>query len=337
MNADLVKRLVAITPKMAEAGKRKLIELGYLDVEFTDAQKVYEAMAALESPVAQPVPVADAVLESAQKLAREYRPSMPTEVLHLWASDAVKALRVLSDRPTPQPASAGYGLKSPTPVGVSEAEKALVTARKQLVTLGGEPHPHDMNADQIQGAVLFVIDNAIAALRSQPPGTKEPAPGVTEEMVEALGLVERLAGVTEEDAYQRPWTFGELCRDAASRLSEQEEEIARLRRELDAARAERDRANDLLSTDEMAERAILSAIAIDGLKSENDALKAEVEKLKAALEPFATFGEWMELETEGFSDTDELQLMCGEHLFENFKVGDFRRARALEAQGGENG
>lgn len=38
------RELVAITPRMAEAGKAKLIELGYEGVEFTDAQKVYLAM-----------------------------------------------------------------------------------------------------------------------------------------------------------------------------------------------------------------------------------------------------------------------------------------------------
>ncbi|MER9662326.1 hypothetical protein [Mesorhizobium sp. M0159] len=38
---ELVK---ALTPKMAEAGRAKLVELGYEGVDFTDAQKVYLAM-----------------------------------------------------------------------------------------------------------------------------------------------------------------------------------------------------------------------------------------------------------------------------------------------------
>lgn len=35
-------------------------------------------------------------------------------------------------------------------------------------------------------------------------------------------LVERLRNVTEEDAYAAPWTFGELCREAADRLAASE-------------------------------------------------------------------------------------------------------------------
>jgi len=31
-------------------------------------------------------------------------------------------------------------------------------------------------------------------------------------------MVERLRGVTEEDAYASPWSFGQLCREAASRI-----------------------------------------------------------------------------------------------------------------------
>ncbi|MER8602842.1 hypothetical protein NKH48_03470, partial [Mesorhizobium sp. M1233] len=54
VDGEMVK---ALTPKMAEAGRAKLVELGYEGVDFTDAQKVYLAMrdAALnpETPAAQ--------------------------------------------------------------------------------------------------------------------------------------------------------------------------------------------------------------------------------------------------------------------------------------------
>jgi len=40
---------------------------------------------------------------------------------------------------------------------VQEFEKALLVAEQHIVTLGGNPHPHDQNADQIQVAVLAVI------------------------------------------------------------------------------------------------------------------------------------------------------------------------------------
>jgi len=60
------------------------------------------------------------------------------------------------------------------------------------------------------------------------------------------------------------------------------------------------------------------------------ALKAENERLRAALEPYSGFGEFMELETEGFADADKLRLVLEESDFilGEVTVGDFRRARA---------
>lgn len=55
---------------------------------------------------------------------------------------------------------------------------------------------------------------------------------------------------------------------------------------------------------------------------------ALISELVGALEPFANFGEYVDLETEGFSGGDEFQLMIGDHLMETFKVFDFGRARA---------
>lgn len=56
----------------------------------------------------------------------------------------------------------------------------------------------------------------------------------------------------------------------------------------------------------------------------DDRLREVVE----ALEPFASVGELIEVETEGFADSDELELLFADHLFERITVGKFRRARA---------
>lgn len=49
------------------------------------------------------------------------------------------------------------------------------------------------------------------------------------------------------------------------------------------------------------------------------------------IEPFAAFGEYMEVETEGFSDTDRLNLVPEESdvVIGDLFVADFRRARSL--------
>ena len=58
-------------------------------------------------------------------------------------------------------------------------------------------------------------------------------------------------------------------------------------------------------------------------------LIAERDGLREALAPFADFAEYLEVETEGFANTDELDLCVQESGFrlERFKIGDFRRAR----------
>jgi hypothetical protein len=67
-------------------------------------------------------------------------------------------------------------------------------------------------------------------------------------------------------------------------------------------------------------------------------LEDRVRTLEAAVAPFADFGEYLEVETEGFSDTDELDLCVEESGFrlERFYVGAFRRARSsLNQDGGK--
>ena len=58
-------------------------------------------------------------------------------------------------------------------------------------------------------------------------------------------------------------------------------------------------------------------------------LIAERDGLREALAPFADFAEYLEVETEGFSDTDELDLCVEESGFRliKFKISDFRRIR----------
>lgn len=58
------------------------------------------------------------------------------------------------------------------------------------------------------------------------------------------------------------------------------------------------------------------------------ALIAERDALAKALEPFADFGEYLKVETEGFSDDDELVLVVEDSgfRFERFKIAAFRLA-----------
>lgn len=67
---------------------------------------------------------------------------------------------------------------------------------------------------------------------------------------------------------------------------------------------------------------------LDTLASKSERIKT----LEAALEPFADFGELIDLETEGFDDADELEMTFPESgiVLDRKRVGDFRRAhRAL--------
>lgn len=53
-----------------------------------------------------------------------------------------------------------------------------------------------------------------------------------------------------------------------------------------------------------------------------------IAELVVALEPFARFGEYIDLETDGFSGSDVFELIIGDHLMETFKVFDFSAACA---------
>lgn len=83
--------------------------------------------------------------------------------------------------------------------------------------------------------------------------------------------------------------------------------------------------------------------ALIAAESRVQSLEEEVKRLREALEPFADFGEFMEVETEGFSDTDRLELVPEES---DVRIGDlfvsaFRRARSalsyIDTQEGKDG
>lgn len=44
---------------------------------------------------------------------------------------------------------------------------ALEAAQSHLITLGGNPHPHNPDADQIQVAVLMVVRDALSQAKSE--------------------------------------------------------------------------------------------------------------------------------------------------------------------------
>ena len=94
-------------------------------------------------------------------------------------------------------------------------------------------------------------------------------------------LVERLRGVTEEDAYARPWTFGETCRRAADALSAQAAELVE-------ARAENSKLRERIAS-EQAWTAAARMRTDEATRSRDEALAAlkvaeeRVERLREAL------------------------------------------------------
>lgn len=60
-------------------------------------------------------------------------------------------------------------------------------------------------------------------------------------------------------------------------------------------------------------------------------LAAENARLREALEPFADIADLIDSETEGFSDTDEVELLFDKYLIQTFTIAQFRRARAALA------
>lgn len=59
------------------------------------------------------------------------------------------------------------------------------------------------------------------------------------------------------------------------------------------------------------------------------ALEAENKRLREALEQFAAIADLVDSETEGFSDTDEFQLLFHDFLMASWSLSTFRRARNI--------
>lgn len=125
-------------------------------------------------------------------------------------------------------------------------------------------------------------------------------------MSEARDIVERLK------AAEADW-WGLDDEENAMLANAAWAEIERLRRERDDQLRETQRAWN--------ER--------DGEKLKRIRAEREVAKLREALEPFASIGELIEVETEGFDDADELDVIFHDYLFDKVKVGAFRKAAAL--------
>lgn len=77
--------------------------------------------------------------------------------------------------------------------------------------------------------------------------------------------------------------------------------------------------------------------ALPGLLDTIEVQARRIQALEKALKPFSSVGELLDLETEGFSDEDDLGLITEEgHLMDRFSVGEFRAARAaLHIRDGE--
>jgi hypothetical protein len=72
----------------------------------------------------------------------------------------------------------------------------------------------------------------------------------------------------------------------------------------------------------------LARAAIEALPARND---ERALKLVEALMPFADFSDYLDSETTGFDDSDELELTVNGHTLFGFKVGAFRQAAAVIA------
>ena len=66
------------------------------------------------------------------------------------------------------------------------------------------------------------------------------------------------------------------------------------------------------------------------------ALEVQLAEARKALEPFANVAELIEVDTEGFSETDIFDLTFNDYRFERFTLAQFQAARRVR-EGGKNG
>lgn len=120
-------------------------------------------------------------------------------------------------------------------------------------------------------------------------------------------------------------------------------EVERLKQDVKAARSETSAVAKVLAYEPPYQASL--AKRVEGLvhwkevnETEIARLKAEVERKDAALAPFADMADYIDAETEGVSDTDELEVMFHDLLFARWPISHFRTARAaLTAKGGADG
>lgn len=62
--------------------------------------------------------------------------------------------------------------------------------------------------------------------------------------------------------------------------------------------------------------------------------EAALEEARKVIAPFADFGAYLESESEGVDDSDEMNLYLGDYIFFSFKAGDFRAARDWHSKHG---
>lgn len=88
----------------------------------------------------------------------------------------------------------------------------------------------------------------------------------------------------------------------------------------------------VIEDDELDDSGTWKQGAIDAADQVLDAIHAHyadrIEKLEAALRPFAGIADLLDAETEGVSDTDEMNLYLYDYLAGRYEAGDFRTARA---------
>lgn len=135
-------------------------------------------------------------------------------------------------------------------------------------------------------------------------------------------IEQRLRAIDEVAMYEAPATTEAIIREAA-------DELARLEAD------ERKIAELEMERDDLAQRAAVIDEALTNAVQLRTAAEADKARLSEALRPFADMADYLDSETEGFSETDEFDLLYEDHLFHHFKVADFRIARAALSGSGD--
>ena len=133
--------------------------------------------------------------------------------------------------------------------------------------------------------------------------------------LDVAGVVERL---------NKPWDGSAKCREAR-----------------DAERTEAAALITALSTDNarLREKAIVGEYMwtpgeIMEVVARAEAAEARMNEMEAALRPFAEIADFVDAETEGFTDTDEFKLHFQDYLMASWPLSLFRTARTVAKEAG---